>query len=161
MIERVYIGFGSNLGNRNENFKTALNLLREKANVLRVAQLVESAPVDGVEGGNFLNTAIECELMSDAHSFMIMLQEIEHKVGGKTEKLGGARTCDLDILLWGDEVIDLPDLRVPHPRLHLRDFYLIPLCELLSDERHPLIAKTFAELRAGVKVKSVTEFVAA
>lgn len=155
MIDHAYIGFGSNLGDRRANFRMATELLRQKATVLRVAPVIESLPVDKVEGGNFLNTVFECERTTSAHDFMLMLQGIERAVGGQVNKLGGARTCDLDVLLWGNERIDLPDLRVPHPRMHLRDFYLIPLCALIPGERHPAIGKTFAELLAESKLHSV------
>ncbi len=155
MIKHAYIGFGSNLGDRSANFQKAISELRKHVNVLRVAEIVESVPVDGVDGGNFLNTVFECERTGDAYSFMKMLQEIEREVGGKVEKHGGARTCDLDVLLWGDELIDLPDLIVPHPRMHLRDFYLSPLCELIPGEKHPRLRVTFSELLAGLDEYSV------
>lgn len=155
MIDNAYIGFGGNLGNRQENFSKAARLLRERANVLRMAQVVESAPVDGVDGGSFLNTVFECERRGNPHDFMQMLQRIEIEVGAATDKKGGARTCDLDILLWGEDVIELPDLRVPHPRMHLRDFYLTPLCELIPNERHPLLSKSFTELLAAVDLHSI------
>lgn len=155
MIEHVYIGFGANLGDRHANFASVIRLLRGRARVLRVANLVESLPVDGVEGGTFLNTVIECERHGGPHDFMLMLQQIELEVGAANDKLGGARTCDLDILLWGESVIDLPDLRVPHPRMHLRDFYLVPLCELISAELHPVRGVSFAQLLADVDLHSV------
>lgn len=155
MIKYAYIGFGSNLGDRAENFRRTSELLQREAQVIRVAPVVESLPVDGVDGGKFLNTVYECERTKDVHSFMKMLQSIEASIGGKTEKLGDARTCDLDVLLWGDEVIELPDLKVPHPRMHLRDFYLIPICELIPNERHPRLGQSFAELLAGIELRSV------
>ena len=155
MLNHAYIGFGSNLGDRNDHLGMATALLHQRAKVLRVATVVESVPVDGVDGDNFLNTVFECERVGDPHAFMKMLQMIEIAVGGKVEKLGGARTCDLDVLLWGNEKIDLPDLKVPHPRMHQRDFYLIPLCELVGEERHPVLNMTFSESLSRIELQSV------
>lgn len=155
MIEHAYIGFGTNLGDRWENYNKAVDLLTRQFALLRIARVVESKPVDGVAGGNFLNTVLECRRIENCFMFLRQLQAIELSVGGTTDKHGNARTCDLDILLWGNEIIDTPDLHVPHPRMHLRDFYLIPLCELIPDSVHPVSGKTFKQLLDEIRLISV------
>jgi len=155
MLEHAYIGFGANLGDRFATLTRVTEELQRRGLLLRVATVVESEPVDGVPGGNFLNTVFECSRAGNPRDCMLMLQAVERVMGAQNDKHGGARTCDLDILLWGNDVIELPDLRVPHPRMHLRDFYLAPLNELIGGERHPVLRKTFSELLADVELHSI------
>ncbi|MCL4306558.1 2-amino-4-hydroxy-6-hydroxymethyldihydropteridine diphosphokinase [bacterium] len=146
MIEHAYIGFGSNLGDRTESFEHTYAELEQRVGILRVSSVVESRPAENVEGGSFLNAVFECPRMGGAPEFLRTLQSIEQRLGGVTDKQGAARACDLDLLLWGETVLDSEELTLPHPRLHLRDFYLGPLCELIPSETHPRLRVRFIDL---------------
>ncbi len=155
MIEHAYIGFGSNLGDRSESFEHTYAELEQTIGIIRVSSVVESRPAESVEGGNFLNAVFECPRTSDAIDFLRRLQTIEQRLGGVTDKQGAARACDLDLLLWGEMVLDSEELTLPHPRLHLRDFYLSPLCELIPCEVHPRLGVRFIDLLTGLEHRNI------
>ena len=114
--------------------------------VLRRSSLYDTDPWGGVEGGQFINAVYEVERRNTPEQLMRDLLNIESDLGRRRVKLMEARTCDLDLLLWGDAVIDSPTLKVPHPRMSDRKFVLIPLCELISDCVHPVMKLPFAQL---------------
>jgi len=142
MRETVYIGFGSNVGNRVDFCDRAVTLLSllPHSLVSGVSLLYETAPVkDRVEPGSgwFLNGVVQLETDLTPLSLLEMLQEIERSLGRDDEHRSGPRTIDLDILFYGDRVINEPRLTVPHPRLHQRRFVLMPLSELAPLLAHP------------------------
>jgi 2-amino-4-hydroxy-6-hydroxymethyldihydropteridine diphosphokinase len=95
-----------------------------------------------------LNAVLEIGKQGDADNFLRDLLEIEKKLGRERKIRYAARTCDLDLLLWGAEIIQRDNLMVPHPRLAKRKFVLIPLCDLISDALHPELKKPFRDLLA-------------
>ncbi|MCC6476442.1 2-amino-4-hydroxy-6-hydroxymethyldihydropteridine diphosphokinase [bacterium] len=154
MIEFAYVAFGSNSGNVDPR-AVVIALSNRKIRVLRTANIYESRPAEGVAGGNFTNTVFECEKSGSVRDFLKLLQDTENEMGSKVRKNMEARTCDLDLLLWGEDVFDMPDLKVPHPRLHRRDFVLAPLCDLIPDEALPLSGKTPRRLLMELTVRSL------
>lgn len=149
MPEQAYVGFGSNLGDRAAFLETAIRRLSDRGcSVLRISSLYETEPWGGAEGEAFLNAVLEVARTDSAPAFLSNLLEIERDLGRSREKPLSARTCDLDLLLWGGEVIRKPELTVPHPRLHMRRFVLVPLCDLIPDAVHPVLKLTFSELLA-------------
>ena len=129
---RCYIGVGSNLGDRRMNIETAIQSLRrvERIKVNRTSQIYETEPVGGPSQPNYLNGAIETETDLEPRQLLSVLQKIEADLGRKRTAKDGPRTIDLDILMYGDIKIDEPDLKVPHPRMSVRDFVLKPLKDL-------------------------------
>jgi 2-amino-4-hydroxy-6-hydroxymethyldihydropteridine diphosphokinase len=131
---RAYIGFGSNLGDREETLRAALERLAANpvVEVAAVSSLRETNPVGPVvDQPRFLNGAAAVDTSLSARELMELLLEIESEFGRTREgPAGGPRTLDLDLLLYGNEQIDEPGLQVPHPRLHERPFVLEPLREL-------------------------------
>ena len=117
-------------------------------NLLRTSSLYETAPWGGAEGGDFLNAVWEIERRGSARELLNDALDIERTLGRTRCETPAARTCDLDILLWGEEQLQLPDLIVPHPRLAARRFVLVPLCELVPDGLHPVLNVTLRELLA-------------
>jgi len=149
----AYIALGSNLGARAKTLAAALALLdeREGTSVLRVSGMVQTAPVGAPDRqGDYLNGAAKIETSLSPAGLLAALQDIERKLGRDrlSEQRWGERTCDLDILLIGDVVMDTPDLTIPHPRMHEREFVLAPLNEIAADVVHPVFNKTISTLLA-------------
>ena len=152
----AYIALGSNLGERAETLATALAMLNEHqgVSVLRLSKMVQTAPVGGPDGqGDYLNGVAEIEMSLSPMELLSVLQDIERKFGRDrlSEERWGERTCDLDILLIGDLVMDTPELTIPHPRMHDRKFVLGPLNEIAAEAVHPVLNKTISTLLADLK----------
>ncbi len=129
-----YIGIGSNLGDRQKYIDSAILKLKETegVEVKRVSGIHETEPVGGPKQGKYLNGAIEIETHLEPREIMIKLQKIEKQLGRIRTVKNAPRTIDLDILLYGDKKIDEPDLKIPHPRMHEREFVMRPLGELIE-----------------------------
>jgi 2-amino-4-hydroxy-6-hydroxymethyldihydropteridine diphosphokinase len=133
-VPRAYVGLGSNLGDREETIRDAVSALGNEPGieVAAVSALIDTAPVGVVGQPRFLNGVLALETELPARALLDTLLAIERRFGRRREASvpHGPRTLDLDLLLYGDEVIDEPGLHVPHPRLHEREFVLGPLVEL-------------------------------
>ena len=130
----AYVGLGSNLGDREGTLKAAVGRLRNlpETKVVRVSSLRDTDPVGYLDQPRFLNGALALETRLSARGLLDALLEVEEAFGRDRAAVppGGPRTLDLDLLLYGEEVIHEPELEVPHPRLHERRFALEPLAEL-------------------------------
>jgi 2-amino-4-hydroxy-6-hydroxymethyldihydropteridine diphosphokinase len=132
-LTRAYVGLGANLGQREGTIRRALQLLgaEEGVQIVAVSQLRETDPVGVVEQPRFLNGVAAVDTSLSARGLLDALLRVEGTLGRVRDgSRWGPRTIDLDLLLFGAEVVDEPDLRVPHPRLHERGFALEPLAEL-------------------------------
>jgi 2-amino-4-hydroxy-6-hydroxymethyldihydropteridine diphosphokinase len=133
---RAYIGLGSNLVDRERFIRRAVEFLRDEPDidVLAVSTVRETDPVDLVDQPRFLNAAVEVETGLAARALLERLLAVEQALGRRRDgPRFGPRTIDLDLLLYGNEVLDEPGLTVPHPRLAERRFVLEPLHELAPD----------------------------
>src|SRR5229473_854430 len=145
----VYLSLGSNIGDREKNLRLAMDELPHAGvAITRVSSFYETEPVDLREQPWFLNCVVEAETHFDPFMLLRALREIETKMGSKKLVAKGPRLIDMDIPLYGSETIDTPELQVPHPRMHLRRFVLVPLAEIAPSLRHPSWAKTISELAA-------------
>ena len=128
----AFVGIGSNLGDRETHLRAALELLaaEEGIEVVLVSRLRETAPVGPVEQGPFLNGAVKVTTELPPGKLLGRLLNVEQRLGRVRGERFGPRTIDLDLLVYGDEVVDEPGLSLPHPRLHERRFALEPLVEL-------------------------------
>jgi 2-amino-4-hydroxy-6-hydroxymethyldihydropteridine diphosphokinase len=156
--DNVYIGLGSNLGNREHQLMSALEALGriDAAAVLRHSSLYESAPV-GPPQPRYLNAVVEmaCELAP--RRLLGILKQIEMDLGREKSARWAARPIDLDILLWGERLVAHADLQIPHLELHQRRFALEPLCELNPNATHPALGHTVGELLQHVKMQDVVK----
>jgi 2-amino-4-hydroxy-6-hydroxymethyldihydropteridine diphosphokinase len=151
-LTRAYVGLGANLGDREATIRRALELLaREKeVEVVAVSELRETEPVGVVDQPRFLNGATAVDTSLSARELLDVLLRIERDLGRVREGARwGPRTIDLDLLLYGDEEVDEPGLRVPHPRLRERRFALEPLADLDPGARVPGRG-TVSDLLAGL-----------
>ena len=146
---RVFLGLGSNLGDREKNIKEAVRLLRENGQVEieKVSSLYETEPVGIKNQPAFLNGVLEIETNLSPRNLLDTLQAIERRLGRKKGRKWGPRLIDLDILLYGDLVMEEEDLKIPHPFLAERSFVLIPLAQIAPAIVHPLSKLTISDLR--------------
>lgn len=149
-MERCYVLFGSNMGDKDQIFAQSCLLINNRCGrVVEVSSSYESEPWGFVADEWFLNRLIVLETELDPQRLLDALLEIERELGRvrHPEQQGyGSRTADLDILYFGDRIIHTATLTVPHPRLHLRRFALMPLCEVAPEMLHPVLQLTQAEL---------------
>jgi 2-amino-4-hydroxy-6-hydroxymethyldihydropteridine diphosphokinase len=138
----VYVALGSNLGDREANIKKALALLIETPhlNVRRISTFIENPAVGGPDDSpDFLNAAVELTTTLSPHALMKRLLEIEREMGRTRDKKWEPRPIDLDLLLFGDQIISDDTLIVPHPLMHERRFVIEPLAEIAPNVVHPTL----------------------
>jgi 2-amino-4-hydroxy-6-hydroxymethyldihydropteridine diphosphokinase len=128
----AFVGIGSNLGDREAHLRRSLDLLaaEEGIDVVAVSALRETEPVGPIEQGPFLNGAVQVSTDLPPQELLERLLDVEQQLGRVRRERFGPRTIDLDLLLYGDEIVEEPGLTLPHPRLHERRFALEPLAEL-------------------------------
>lgn len=131
-ISSVNISLGTNLGDREQNLKTALKKISLFAKLKKKSSIYETEPVGYKDQGMFLNMVVEIETNLTPQKLLAKLNEIEHKMGRNRshEIKNGPRIIDLDILTYGNEKVNEPNLKIPHPRMNEREFVLKPLKEI-------------------------------
>lgn len=147
----IFLSLGSNIGDREKNLHTAVMALAEaNVRVTRVSSFYETEPVDLREQPWFLNCAAQAETELPPLELLGALREIESHMGSRKLVPKGPRLIDLDILLYGEETIDTPELQVPHPRMLLRKFVLMPLAEIAPNLRHPSWGEIVSQVLDGL-----------
>jgi 2-amino-4-hydroxy-6-hydroxymethyldihydropteridine diphosphokinase len=150
MIEpvSVYLGIGSNLGDRAANLDRAIELLSQRMKVERVSSVYDTEPLNPNQP-RFLNIVCKVTTRLTPEGLLTLAKGIESMLG-RTGKTGESRTIDIDILLYGDVVMDTPELVIPHPRMLERAFVLVPLSEIAPEMVHPVTSKTIRELKQAI-----------
>ncbi|UXV34816.1 2-amino-4-hydroxy-6-hydroxymethyldihydropteridine diphosphokinase [Staphylococcus sp. IVB6181] len=147
-MTEVFLGLGSNVGDREAQLKAAIDLLDEQQGieVIKVSSFYETAPVGYVDQPDFLNLCIKIETELSPHEVLERGLAIEQQLHRVRKERWGPRTLDIDILLYGDEIIETKDLSIPHPRMTERAFVLIPLQEIAPDKVEPRTQKKIKEI---------------
>jgi 2-amino-4-hydroxy-6-hydroxymethyldihydropteridine diphosphokinase len=158
----VYLGLGSNLGDRGANLQKALMELEKwEVKIVRASSLYETEPVDFHDQPWFLNMVVLAETKLDVEELLEAIHLIEKILLREQVVRFGPRTIDIDILFYLEQgmnesvVVDIPDLQIPHPRLHERQFVLKPMVEIAPDFTHPVLKKTVSDLLKECKDKSI------
>ena len=153
----AYLGLGTNLGEREIHLARAAHLLAESpaVEIIRSSSVYQAAPWGYLEQPDFLNSVLEIETTLDAVALLKLTQSIEQQIGRQPGIRFGPRLIDIDILLYGEHSVQLeePDLQIPHPRMHLRAFVLVPLAELAPTLIVPNLSARVEELRDAVDGK--------
>lgn len=145
---RVFLGLGSNLGDREGNIRDVLAHLGAFVRIERVSSFYETDPVGYLDQPSFINAV--CSAITDLcpEELLGAAKGIEEQMGREPTFLNGPRLIDIDILSYGDRILDTGDLVIPHPRMAERSFVLVPLAEIAPDWLHPVLRKSAAELAA-------------
>jgi len=147
-VAAVYLGLGSNVGDREEFIEQAVFLLEKNPNISvgKRSANYETEPEGGGDQPPFLNSVVEIKTKMDPYSLLDLCQEIEATLGREREIEWGPRTIDIDILIYDDEIVSDDKLQIPHPLMHERLFVLRPLKELAPQQVHPILEKTIESL---------------
>jgi 2-amino-4-hydroxy-6-hydroxymethyldihydropteridine diphosphokinase len=147
MTKIVYLSLGSNLGDREAQLRAARARLAAAGRVVAISSFYETEPVEFTRQPWFVNCAVALETGKTPRQLMMAILRIEEEMGRKRVGKKGPRCIDIDILLFGDRVVEQPELTVPHPAMHQRRFVLEPLAEIAPGVLHPVLKKTIRELR--------------
>jgi 2-amino-4-hydroxy-6-hydroxymethyldihydropteridine diphosphokinase len=145
-LNLAYLSLGSNIGDRETHLHEAIVRLQSEGRVVSVSSFYETEPVEFADQAWFLNCALALETTRTPQQLMSDILTIEQEMGRQRIQKKGPRIIDIDILLFSDKIIDLPDLTVPHPAMQRRRFVLEPLAEIAPEARHPVLKKTIREL---------------
>jgi 2-amino-4-hydroxy-6-hydroxymethyldihydropteridine diphosphokinase len=143
----AYLSLGSNLGDRAAHIRDAIHRLAELGSVQAISSLYETEPVEAAPQPWFLNCAVALDTEKMPRQLLAGVLSIEQALGRRRAEKKGPRNIDIDILLFGNSVVELPELVIPHPGLHQRRFVLEPMVEIAPEQRHPALKRTMRELR--------------
>ena len=146
MMQRAFILSGTNLGDRGANLDFARRSLTRGGTVMNISSCYETEPVGYLDQPWFLNQALELETPLSPSGLLLLCQEIESSCGRVRTFPNAPRTLDMDILLYGDIVVNEKDLVIPHPRMAERRFVLAPLAEIAPEFVHPVLKKSIRSL---------------
>jgi len=142
----VYLGFGANLGERQHNLSRAVELFSPYLNVKQISSFYETEPMGYEEQPLFLNAVLRATTSLSPRELLAKAKEVERELDRVYNFPNGPRSIDIDILFYNNQVINSPELTIPHPRLEERAFVLVPLAEITPTLRHPVSGRTVREM---------------
>ncbi|MDQ7055332.1 MAG: 2-amino-4-hydroxy-6-hydroxymethyldihydropteridine diphosphokinase [Persephonella sp.] len=154
-MEKVFIGLGSNIGNRKKNIEIAIKHISQVLNGITVAPIYVSKAVGYKNQPDFYNTVVSGFTQLSPEKLFRKLKEIEKKTGRIKRFRWGPREIDIDIVFYGSIILETEELIIPHPRAHERDFVLQPLSDIQPEFIHPVFRKTVKELLLNLKNRSI------
>jgi 2-amino-4-hydroxy-6-hydroxymethyldihydropteridine diphosphokinase len=159
MIDKIYLGLGSNLGDRLANLKFAVDEINqnEKCRVLKSSAVYETTPLGGVEQDNFYNAVIEIETVLGFFDLYYFIKSIEDKAGRVEREKWGPRELDIDIIFYNEFIYEGEMLTIPHKEYAKRDFVLTPLLELALDFKNPVARKKLRDIQFEPTEKHVVQ----
>ncbi len=154
----VYIALGTNLGDREANLRSAISALQQEVVVLAESKIYETEPFGYLDQTDFLNQVIKIRTDLPPEELLTFMKKLEVEMGRIPTFRDGPRKIDLDILFYGDMILDLPHLVIPHPRLHERAFVLIPLADVAPNLLHPFLDQTVVALLGKISAEGITTY---
>jgi len=145
-VTAVYLGLGSNMGDRRASLDRAIEMLSQRLDVAEVSPVYDTEPVGNVDQPRFLNLVCKVRTRLAPMGLLTLVKGIESRMGRRDAGHNAPRLIDIDILFFGDEVIESPKLTIPHPRLEERAFVLVPLADIAPELVHPVSGKTVREM---------------
>ena len=154
----AYLALGSNLGNRLGNLKNAISNLTPQMDVKKKSPVYETPPWGHTDQPPFLNQCVMVETYLEPENLLPHLKRLETVLGREPTFENGPRVIDIDILFYDDLILNTPPLVIPHPRLHMRGFVLVPLNDIAPDMVHPVLGKPVNELLLDVERVNIHEY---
>lgn len=148
----VYLGLGSNMGDRQGNLDRALDLLSQRLRMGKISSIYDTEALGDTDQPRFLNLVCQAHTRLEPAGLLALVKGLEKKLG-RVGKSGTPRPIDIDILLYGEQVTQTPELVIPHPKMTERAFVLVPLAEIAPDLVHPVNGKTMKELSGAIREK--------
>ena len=158
MKHKIFIGLGTNLGDRKNNLEDAIMALPPKLNILARSPIYQTKPWGYTDQADFLNMVIEAETALTPIELLDYLKALEEELGRKASFRYGPRLIDLDILFYDDLIFEHERLSIPHPSLHERGFVLVPLADIAPNLIHPTLEKNIIELLQNIDSSDVALF---
>jgi 2-amino-4-hydroxy-6-hydroxymethyldihydropteridine diphosphokinase len=160
-MSTAYLSIGSNLGDRRANISQAIGALAQRGiRVVKTSSIYETEPVGFRDQGWFLNCVVEVETSMEPEELLVSILQIEQSLGRRRSAQSvpmGPRIIDIDIILFGEHIIQSDDLQIPHPRMASRKFVLVPLDEIAPQAMHPALNKTLHQLLAETTDHSIVK----
>ena len=154
----IYIALGTNLGERLDNLHAAIHFMSPDVRVLTESHVYETPPWGYENQPAFLNMVVKAETGLEPEPLLNFLKQLEVELGREQNFRWGPRLIDLDILFYGDLILDTPPLIIPHPRLHERAFVLVPLADVASDLTHPVFQRSVNDLLVEIDPQGIARY---
>jgi len=153
-MSTVYLGLGSNLGDRRQNLVQALNLISQHVEIIKLSSIYETEPVGYTQQPLFLNAVCCISTKQSPEQLLILFKKIENRMGRVPSFTNSPRIIDIDILFYDNKTVSTPELTIPHPRITERAFVLVPMLEIAPELTHPGNGSTIQELADNLGIVS-------